>query len=396
MDSGAQNRLFGEKTVIWVLKVTALCKERMLMEQRIDTRILEEARRIAAQAGVLAVLLAGSHALGQALPYSDVDLLVLTESGPVYTKIADVDWTTLDIRYTTIEELEQDIIRSFTTCNSMLHLLTLIGDSTWEKRIETLARQAYTQYVLEPDALEEMRHRVRVVAHRIRIAHATGDRVHEAQAGGDMVWLAGRICLSLAGLGPVREDQWYELLRTASLSFDAATPLARWYLGNDLDERLAAAWALAERVVGEPLPVTRVDDLSLPSAPAFQARSLPDALEAVEMHRLVKTYGFGKMAKASWMKDKIRQASEAGVIVWFSAPACLALGGLISPEPFWWYEALCQISLSFDAAMFYRHTLLGAIHEERKDAACTLGQATAEALEPLFRNTSFEHKYRRD
>jgi hypothetical protein len=297
-------------------------------------------------------------------------LLVLTESGPAYTKVADVDWTTLDIRYTTIEELEQDITRSFITCNSMLHLLTLIGDSTWEKRIETLAHQAYTHYVLEPDALEEMRQRVRVVAHRIRIAHATGDRVHE--------------------------DQWYELLRTASLPFDAATPLAQWYLGNGLDERLAAAWTLAERAVGEPLPVTQVDDLSLPSAPAFQARSLPDALEAVEMHRLVKIYGFGKMTKALWMKDKVRQASEAGVIVWFSVPACLALGGLISPEPFWWHEALRKITLSFDAAMLYRYTLLGASFEERKDAACTLGKRTVEALESHFRNTPFEHKYRRD
>jgi hypothetical protein len=75
------------------------------------------------------------------------------------------------------------------------------GDSTWEKRIETLARQTQTHHVLEPNALEEMQQRVRVIAHLIRIAHTRGDRVYEAQAGGDMVWLAGRICPSLAGLG---------------------------------------------------------------------------------------------------------------------------------------------------------------------------------------------------
>ena len=365
------------------------------MEQHIDTRIVEEAQRIAAQAGVLAVLLAGSYARGQASPYSDVDLLVVTESGLMRTEIADVDWTTFDIRYTTIEELEQDIVRSFVTCNSMLHLLTLIGDATWEQRIETLARQRYPHYVPQPDALEEMRQQVGDAALHVGIAHATGDRVAQAQTGGDVVWLAGRMCLSLAGIGPVREDQWYELLRTASLPFDAATPLAQWYLGNGLDERIDAAWTSAERVVGDPLPVTGGDDLSLPSAPAFQVRSLPDALEAVEMHRLIQAYGFGKMAKALWMKDKVRQASEAGVIVWFSVPACLALGGLVAPEPFWWHEALCQITLSFDAAMLYRHTLLGASFEERKDAACTLGQRTVEALEPLLRNSPYEHKYRR-
>jgi predicted nucleotidyltransferase len=366
------------------------------MEQLVDTRIVEEAQRIALQTGVLAVLLAGSYARGQASPYSDVDLLVITESAPMRTEVADVDWTTFDIRYTTIEELEQDIARSFITCDSMLHLRVLIGDATWEQRIERLARQRYPHYVPQADVLEDMRQQVRVAAMRVGLACATGDRVAQVQTGGDVVWLAGRMCLSLAGLGPMREDQWHELLRKAPLSFDAATPLSQWYLGNGLDERLAAAWTLAERAVGEPLPVTQVDDLLLPSAPAFQARSLPDALEAVEMHRLIKAYGFSKMAKALWMKDKVRQASEAGVIVWFSVPACLALGGRISPEPFWWHEALCKITLSFDAAMLYRHSLLGTSFDERKDAAYTLGKRTVEALEPLFRNTPFEHKYRRD
>src|SRR6266536_1369307 len=367
----------------------------MLMEQLIDTRIVEEAQQIAAQTGVLAVLLAGSYARGQASPYSDVDLLAITESGPMRIEIVDVAWTTFDICYTMMEELEQEIARSFVTCNSMLHLLTLIGDAIWEQRIETLARQQYPHYVPQANGLEEERRQVCAAAQHVGVAHATGDRVAQAQAGGELVWLAGRMCLSLAGIGPVREDQWHELLRTASLPFDAATPLAQWYLGNGLDERIEAAWTLAERVVGEPLPLIQGDDLLLPAAPALQARALPDALEAVEMHRLIQAVGFGKMAKALWMKDDVRQASEAGVIVWFAVPACLALGGLVAPEPFWWHEALCQITLSFDAARFYRHTLLGASFEERKDAACTLGQRTLEALEPLFRNSSYEHKYRR-
>jgi hypothetical protein len=157
------------------------------------------------------------------------------------TEIADVDWTSFAIRYTTIEELEQDIVHSFITCNSMLHLLTLIGDATWEQRIETLARQTYPHYVPQPDALEDMRQQVREAALRVGKAHATGNCVSQAQAGGDVVWLAGRMCLSLAGIGPVREDQWHDLLRTASLPFDAASPLAQWYLGNGLDERIEAA-----------------------------------------------------------------------------------------------------------------------------------------------------------
>jgi predicted nucleotidyltransferase len=103
----------------------------MRMEQLVDARIVEEAQRITLKAGVLAVLLAGSYARGQASPYSDVDLLVITESDPKRTEVADVDWTTFDICYTTMEELEQDIARSYITCNSMLHLRVLIGDATW-------------------------------------------------------------------------------------------------------------------------------------------------------------------------------------------------------------------------------------------------------------------------
>jgi hypothetical protein len=129
---------------------------------------------------------------------------------------------------------------------------------------------------------------------------------------------------------------------------------------------------------------------------AFERRSRPDALEAVEMHRLIKAVGFGKMSKALWMQDKVRQAAEAGTILWFSVPACLALGGLVAPEPYWWHEALSQITLPFDAAMLYKSALLGASVEERKEAACMLGRETEEALEQIFRHSPYEHKYRRD
>jgi hypothetical protein len=75
--------------------------------------------------------------------------------------------------------------------------------------------------------------------------------------------------------------------------------------------------------------------------------------QLVEMHRLIHAVGFGKVAKALCMNDGVHQASVAGVIIWFSVPACLALGSQIASEPFWWHEAVCQITLSFDAVVLY-------------------------------------------
>jgi len=366
------------------------------MERHVDKRIIEEAYRIAAHPSVQAVLLAGSHAQGQVSPLSDVDLLVITKEGPMHSAIADVDWTTFDTRYTTIEELEQDIAASFITCNAMLDLVTLLGDTAWEQRIETLARQTYPRYVPQADALEELRQQLRTVAQEASVARARDHQVFQAHAGGNMVWLAGRICLSLLGIGPVREDQWHDRLKASSLPFDAATPFSWWYLGKGLDGRLDAAFTLAERVLGESLPKESLNNPLHVSPPVFERRPLPDALEAVEMHRLVQAVGFGKMAKALWLQDEVRQATETGTITWFAVPACLALGELVAPKPHWWHEALCQIALPFDAAMLYKSTLLGASFEERKVAAYMLGQGTLEALEPIFRLSPYEHKYRRN
>ncbi|MFL5628271.1 MAG: nucleotidyltransferase domain-containing protein [Ktedonobacteraceae bacterium] len=365
------------------------------MELVVDERIVNEALRIATQSGVLAVLLAGSYAQGQSWPHSDVDLLVIIEQGPTRIDVADVDWTTFDTRYTMIEELEKDIATSFITCNAMLDLVTLVGDPAREQRIETRARQLYPHHVLNVEALQEMRVQLRAETEKLRVAYRAGDRVAQAHAGGNIVWLAGRICLSLSGIGPVREDQWHDLLRTAPLPFNAATPLARWHIGTGIDERLEAAFTLAEQALGAPLPRTRIDDVPLPRSPTFEKRSLPDAAEAVEMHRLIQAVGFGKMAKALWKRDKIRQASEAGVIVWFSVPACLALGGIVAPEPQWWHEALSHLTLPFEAATLYTHTLIGETFEERKTAACELGRSTLDVLETAFRNTPSEHKYHR-
>ena len=74
----------------------------------------------------------------------------------------------------------------------------------------------------------------------------------------------------------------------------------------------------------------------------------------------------------------------------------MKISGLVAPEPHWWHEALCQITLPFDAAMLYKSALLGASFEERKEAACVLGKGTGEALEQIFRHSPYEHKYRRD
>lgn len=366
------------------------------MEQQVDARIIEEAHRIATQPGVQAVLLAGSYARGHASPLSDVDLFVITKDGPKHSDIADVDWTTFDTGYTTIEDLEQDITTSFIACNALLDVVTLFGDASWEQRIETLARQTYPRYVPRAEALEELHQQLRTVAQRAAEARARDHQVFQAHAGGNMVWLAGKICLSLLGIGPVREDQWHDRLNASSLPFDAATPFVRWYLGQGLDERLEAAFTLAERVLGESLARESLESSTHVSPPAFEMRPHPDALEAVEMARLVQAVGFGKMAKALWLQDEVRQAAEAGTITWFSVPACLALGGLVAPKPHWWHEALCQIILSFDAAMLYKSTLLGTSFEERKEAASILGRETIEALKPIFRHSPYEHKYRRD
>jgi hypothetical protein len=271
-----------------------------------------------------------------------------------------------------------------------------IGDPAWEQRIEAIARRLYPRHVCGPEAIHTLQGQVRDEAALIRTAGEANDPVIQARAGSTMVWLAGKICLSRLGIGPVREDQWHDLLQRAALPFDAATPFARWHLGTSLTERLEAAFSLAEQTLGEPLPRTPLPaDRRLSLPPAFEPRAKPDAAEAVEMHRLIKAVGFGKMAKAVWKRDAFCHAWEAGTIVWFAVPACLALGNLGRPELHWWHVALSQVTFSFDAATLYARALTADSVEARTTAACELGQGTLDALEPIFRNTRSAHTYRR-
>lgn len=105
----------------------------------------------------------------------------------------------------------------------------------------------------------------------------------------------------------------------------------------------------------------------------------------VELHRLIKAVGFGKMSKALWMQDEVRQASEVGTIIWFSVPACLALGGLAAPEPHWWHEALCQITLPFDGGMPTREA--SAIAWGRKSGQRAAGSPERVAADEDARST---------
>lgn len=367
----------------------------MVTELQVDPRIVEESLRISAEPRVRAVLLAGGRVTGRTWPGADVDLLVIIEHGPARTDIADVEWTTFDTTYTTMRDLAERMAQSFITCNGYLQLMTLSGDPQFAPRIEALARQLYHGHVPGPDELEESRAQVRALADAARLAIGCADAVAAAQAGGAMVWHAGRICLATVGVGPVREDRWHDVLRAANLPFDAAAPYADWFVGAALEDRLAAAFTLADRTLGHALPRAPIADTPLPAPPALQRRAVPAAAEAVEMRRLIQAVGFGKMAKAEWWRDPVRQASELGVIVWFAVPALLALGGVVAPDQRWWDAALRQAALPDTAAMLHARALTASAFEERKEAALALGRSALDALEAIFRDTPYADKYRR-
>lgn len=369
-------------------------------------RISAEADRImSTEHAVRAILLVGSYARGTPWPGSDVDLLVITETGASRQVAADVGWTTFDTNYTTIDALEDQMARSFITCNSCRDLVTLRGDPGIAQQIQTTAQRLYGHHVPTGAALAQLREQVRASTRRLRIAQGHRDIIGQAVEGGGLVWQAGHLCLSLAGVCSVREDQWHDVFRAAQIPFDAATPYICWHLGARLEERLDAALLLAEKALGESLARTPIVPESAPAAPGFGLCEVPDAAEAVEMHRLIAAVGFGKMAKAEWLRDEVRQASEASVICWFGVPALVALGGidstaltsLASPAPpqRWWHAALCHASLPFDAAAIYAQALIGTSFVERKEAALTLGRQALRQLEPIFRDTPFAHKYRR-
>ncbi len=369
-----------------------------MIEPEVERRIRAEARRImAARAGVRTVLLAGSYARGQQWPHSDVDLIVVTADGPAYKDVADVDWTTFDTAYTTLEQLERDIAASFVVCNGCLDLTPLAGDLTLARWIEATARRLYPRHVPGPDEQRRSHQRIRASAQDLRVARGVGDCVAQAQIGGASVWLAGRVLLSMAGSGPIREDGWHDRLRAARLPCDAAAAYARWHVGEGLNERLEAAFALAKGALGEELPRTPIDDESPPQPPTPISRPRPDVAEAVEMHRLVQAVGFGKMAKAEWVGDPVRQASEVGVILWFAVPALLALGGVAAPEQRWWHDALLGVRdrFPFDTASLYARALTAPSFAERKSAALDVGRQTLVLLEPIFRDTPYAGKYQR-
>jgi predicted nucleotidyltransferase len=369
-------------------------------------QINAEAERIMrSDPAVQAILLAGSYAHGTPWPGSDVDLLVIRETGTLQQVATDLDWTTLDVISATLDALEDQMAGSFITCNSCLDLVPLIGDPSIAQQIMRTAKRLYAQHIPSGPALAYQRDQVRAGVHRLRIAQGQQDVIGQAEEGSGVVWLAGRLCLSLAGIGPIREDRWHEVFRTSSFPVDAATPYARWHLGTGLEDRLDAAVLLAEQVLGESLAPTPIVPEQAPSRPTVVRRPRPEAEEAVEMHRLIAAVGFGKMAKAEWLHDEVRQASEASVICWFGVPALLALGGIDSaalmsqgsaePPQRWWHEALQHASLPFDAAALYAQALVSISFVERKEAALTLGRGALRELEVIFRDTSSAQKYHR-
>ena len=115
----------------------------------------------------------------------------------------------------------------------------------------------------------------------------------------------------------------------------------------------------------------------------------------MELHRLVKAVGFGKMAKAEWLDDPVRQASELGVILWFAVPALLALGGIVAPEQRWWHAALHQAALPTMIPTLHAQALTAPTFPERKEAGLQLGKAALAALEALFHGAPQAHKYTR-
>lgn len=322
-------------------------------------------------------------------------MVVIVEAGPYRVEVADVEWTTFDTEYTTLGDLEERMARSFVTCNGCLDLVTLIGDPAIGRHLQETARRLYARHVPDAAAIDELRGQLHAVAHRIGVARGHGDVVGGALDGGALVWLAGRILLGLAGIGPVREDGWHDALAAASLPFDAATPYARWHVGGELGERLEAALTLAEGALGEPLPRAPIFGEPAPRPPALAPRPAPDAAEAVEMHRLVAAVGFGKMAKADGLGDEVRQASEAGVILWFAVPALLAIGGSAAPDQRWWDHALRQAAPPGDIAALHARALTDAPFAARKVAAIEVGRIALDTLETIFRGTPYADKYRR-
>lgn len=347
---------------------------------------------IAAEPGARAVLLGGSRAAGRAWPRSDVDLLVIVDDGPARKDIFDVAWLTFDVAYTTLPDLEDALATDGMRCDACRDLATLAGDPAYEERIEAAARRLYPRHVPGPREQDELREQIRGAARFYRSAVRDGEPVAMAEAGGNLAWTAAKICLATVGVGPLREVHWHDALRAAALPFDAATPFARWHAGDGLDERLDAAFALAELALGGPLARPPLPDDPPLAPPALARRAVPGPAEAAELHRQV-LYGFGKFAKAEWAGDPVRRALEASVITWFAVPAALALAG-VAPAPGWWLLGR-DLALPCDAAARYARALTAPSLEDRIAAAQALGRCVMADLEATFRGTEHAQKYRR-
>ncbi len=345
-----------------------------------DNAIGEVVNQIAAEPGVIAILLAGSRAKGTAWPGSDVDLLVIVEEGPSRQDTFEVGGLGFDIYRDTLQGLEARMAADGIACHAYLKLVPLVGGEEWKRRLEKIARRIYAGHMPGPEELQKMQEVVRSATRSLRTALGGTDRVAQAVAGGDLVWISARVCLGMVGIGPLREVEWHDALRKAALPFDAATPFARWHTGDGLEERLRAAITLAELALGE-----SIEEVSLPAEPEspppeWKRRPALSSAKIAEMRGQV-LYGLGKFEKAVWSGDVVRQALEAAVIVWFAVPACLALTGIAPPPHRWWQAALRQAELPFDAAALHARALTGETLAERTTAAVELGRLTLDALD---------------
>jgi len=245
-----------------------------------DDVIGEVVNQIAAEPGVLAILLAGSRANGTAWPGSDFDLLVIVEEGPSRRDTFEVGGLGFDIYRDTLQGLEVRMAADGIACHRYLELVPLVGGEEWKRRLEETARRTYARHVPGPEELQKMRSIVRSAARSLRMTLGGTDRVAQAVAGGDLVWISAKVCLGIARIGPLREavwsgdavrqaleaavivwfavpaclslagivppphKWWQAALRHAELPFDAAALHARALTGKTLAERTEAALEL--------------------------------------------------------------------------------------------------------------------------------------------------------
>jgi predicted nucleotidyltransferase len=359
------------------------------MQPILDERIAEIIDQLAVEPQVLAVLLIGSYATGRAWPGSDVDLLVIQETEAVRKQIFDYDSLIFDISHSTFHQLEEAMTADGLVCHSGLVTISLAGDIVWKSRIEQMARQIYAQHVPGRDSLDRMCDIVHSAAYSLRVMLGRSDPVAQAMAASSLVWIATTVCLGTAGLGPLPQLSWHEAL--ARLPFDALGPYTAWYTADRLPERVAAAFTLAEHALHGQVERTAAIERT-PTCPQFEHRPALEPEAAVDLERMVRP---GKIDKAVWLKDAVQEAVAARNILWFAAPACLALCGIAEPEYQWLHAALSQIALPFDATALHAQAWVGESLTTRTAAACELGRRTGQALKTVYANTGFEHKYLR-